>query len=93
MGGGVDRIAVPSRPFPHYFSLLALFDLSTRPARCGVDNSYLDEIVADNQGSRMFVCSDTDYCERRQSAGHRGTEGRVPHSDRIVDVTAFAAAA
>ena len=87
-------MAVPSRPLPHYFSLLALFDLSTRPARCaGADDSYLDEIATDDQASRMFVCSDTDCCESWQSAGHRGTEGRTPHSDRIVDVTAFAAAA
>jgi alpha-D-ribose 1-methylphosphonate 5-phosphate C-P lyase len=21
----------------------------------------------------MFVCSDTDYCETRQAAGHRGS--------------------
>jgi alpha-D-ribose 1-methylphosphonate 5-phosphate C-P lyase len=43
-------------------------------ALCGADDSYLDEIVTDDQGSRMFVCSDTDYCEGRQAAGHHGTE-------------------
>ena len=37
---------------------------STRPARCAApSDSYLDEIVIDDQGGRMFVCSDTDYCE------------------------------
>jgi alpha-D-ribose 1-methylphosphonate 5-phosphate C-P lyase len=27
----------------------------------------------------MFVCSDTDYCEGRQAAGHRGHESAAPH--------------
>ncbi len=39
----------------------------------------IDEIVTDDRGSRMFVCSDTDYCEGRQAAGHRGTESAAPH--------------
>ncbi len=29
---------------------------------CGVGHSYLDEVIIDDQGGRMFVCSDTDYC-------------------------------
>ena len=33
-------------------------------ALCGAEDAYLDEIVTDDAGSRMFVCSDTDYCER-----------------------------
>ncbi|MDR9393704.1 MAG: alpha-D-ribose 1-methylphosphonate 5-phosphate C-P-lyase PhnJ [Roseovarius sp.] len=39
---------------------------------CGADGSYLDELITDDAGTRMFVCSDTDYCEKRQAAGHRG---------------------
>ena len=34
---------------------------------CGDDASYLDEVVTDNQGGRMFVCSDTDHCESRRA--------------------------
>ena len=34
-------------------------------ALCGSGESYLDEVVTDNQGGRMFVCSDTDYCSGR----------------------------
>ncbi|MEL6291696.1 MAG: alpha-D-ribose 1-methylphosphonate 5-phosphate C-P-lyase PhnJ [Pseudomonadota bacterium] len=34
-------------------------------AICGATDSYLDEVVTDDKGGRMFVCSDTDYCERR----------------------------
>ncbi len=34
-------------------------------AICGSTDSFLDEIVTDDKGGRMFVCSDTDYCSRR----------------------------
>ncbi|MDR1241364.1 MAG: alpha-D-ribose 1-methylphosphonate 5-phosphate C-P-lyase PhnJ [Deltaproteobacteria bacterium] len=34
-------------------------------AICGATDSYLDEIITDDAGTRMFVCSDTDYCGRR----------------------------
>jgi alpha-D-ribose 1-methylphosphonate 5-phosphate C-P lyase len=37
-------------------------------AICGADDSFLDEVITDDQGGRMFVCSDTDYCRSRQSA-------------------------
>ncbi|MFG6106810.1 alpha-D-ribose 1-methylphosphonate 5-phosphate C-P-lyase PhnJ [Leptothoe sp. EHU-05/26/07-4] len=33
---------------------------------CGATDSYLDEVVIDDQGGRMWICSDTDYCEQRQ---------------------------
>ncbi|MEM9682144.1 MAG: alpha-D-ribose 1-methylphosphonate 5-phosphate C-P-lyase PhnJ [Pseudomonadota bacterium] len=39
---------------------------------CGSNSSYLDEIIIDDQGGRMFVCSDTDYCTSRQEQGFRG---------------------
>lgn len=35
-------------------------------ALCGSTESYLDEIVSDDKGGRIFICSDTDYCETRQ---------------------------
>ena len=35
-------------------------------ALCGAGDSYLDEVVTDDRGGRMFVCSDTDFCEGRQ---------------------------
>jgi alpha-D-ribose 1-methylphosphonate 5-phosphate C-P lyase len=34
-------------------------------AICGSTGSFLDEIITDDQGGRMFVCSDSDYCARR----------------------------
>jgi len=36
-------------------------------ALCGSRESYLDEVVTDDRGGRMFVCSDTDYCNTRQA--------------------------
>lgn len=39
-------------------------------ALCGDATSYLDEVVTDDHGGRMFVCSDTDHCAgRREHAG------------------------
>jgi alpha-D-ribose 1-methylphosphonate 5-phosphate C-P lyase len=43
-------------------------------ALCGADDSYLDEVVIDDKGGRMFVCSDTDHCETRRAEGHRGVQ-------------------
>jgi alpha-D-ribose 1-methylphosphonate 5-phosphate C-P lyase len=39
-------------------------------ALCGAHDSFLDEVVTDDRGGRMFVCSDSDYCNQRQAAGH-----------------------
>ena len=39
---------------------------------CGAEGVYLDEVILDNAGGRMFVCSDTDHCEKRRQAGHAG---------------------
>jgi len=33
---------------------------------CGSTESFLDEVIVDDKGGRMFVCSDTDYCGRRR---------------------------
>ncbi|MBW4089717.1 MAG: alpha-D-ribose 1-methylphosphonate 5-phosphate C-P-lyase PhnJ [Proteobacteria bacterium] len=41
-------------------------------ALCGSRQSYLDEVVTDNRGGRMFVCSDTDHCASRRAAGCEG---------------------
>jgi alpha-D-ribose 1-methylphosphonate 5-phosphate C-P lyase len=37
-------------------------------AICGAADSFLDEVITDDRGGRMFVCSDTDYCRSRQTA-------------------------
>jgi alpha-D-ribose 1-methylphosphonate 5-phosphate C-P lyase len=33
-------------------------------AMCGSKQSFLDEVIVDDAGKRIFVCSDTDFCER-----------------------------
>ena len=53
------------------------FDPSKAPHACGLcgaEDSYLDEVITDDEGGRMFVCSDTDYCECRRAAGHCGPQ-------------------
>ena len=35
-------------------------------ALCGASDSFLDEVIADDSGTRMHVCSDSDYCQSRQ---------------------------
>jgi alpha-D-ribose 1-methylphosphonate 5-phosphate C-P lyase len=42
---------------------------SSACALCGSRASFLDEVVTDDQGGRMFVCSDTDYCGGRRARG------------------------
>jgi alpha-D-ribose 1-methylphosphonate 5-phosphate C-P lyase len=41
-------------------------------ALCGTRESFLDEVLVDDRGGRMFVCSDSDYCagtrEKREAA-------------------------
>ncbi|ERS91839.1 MULTISPECIES: alpha-D-ribose 1-methylphosphonate 5-phosphate C-P-lyase PhnJ [Halomonas] len=34
-------------------------------AICGARDTFLDEVITDDRGGRMFVCSDTDYCQSR----------------------------
>jgi len=68
---------------PPYTSVKSLdfedhpFRIETWPQRCafcGSETSFLDEIITDDKGSRLFVCSDTDYCSRRREAGSTGTQ-------------------
>ena len=40
-------------------------------AFCGATDSFLDEVVVDDQGERLFICSDTDYCRSRQKRARK----------------------
>jgi len=51
-------------------------------ALCGAETSYLDEVIVDDAGGRMFVCSDTDFCEVRRAAGHTGAASGMPAEGR-----------
>ncbi|MBO0755922.1 MAG: alpha-D-ribose 1-methylphosphonate 5-phosphate C-P-lyase PhnJ, partial [Bradyrhizobiaceae bacterium] len=47
-------------------------------ALCGSTDGYLDEVIIDDRGGRMFVCSDTDHCESR-----RATSGECSTSELL----------
>lgn len=34
-------------------------------ALCGATDSFLDEVIVDDAGHRLFVCSDSDHCQER----------------------------
>ena len=38
---------------------------------CGSDHSFLDEVITDDEGGRVYVCSDTDYCHSRSEAAQQ----------------------
>jgi alpha-D-ribose 1-methylphosphonate 5-phosphate C-P lyase len=44
-------------------------------ALCGASDTYLDEVITDDAGGRMHVCSDTAHCRGRRRAGHIGEMG------------------
>jgi alpha-D-ribose 1-methylphosphonate 5-phosphate C-P lyase len=52
-------------------------------ALCGATESYLDEMIVDDVGSRLFVCSDSDYCEERRLVGHEGSQQAVTLRDAL----------
>jgi alpha-D-ribose 1-methylphosphonate 5-phosphate C-P lyase len=41
-------------------------------ALCGSTDSFLDEIITDDAGTRLHVCSDSDYCQGRQALQAEG---------------------
>jgi len=41
-------------------------------ALCGSKQSFLDEMIVDDNGKRLFICSDTDYCQERQQTRQKG---------------------
>lgn len=51
---------------------------------CGAGSSYLDEVIIDDAGGRMFVCSDTDFCRSRRDAGHVGRVGEAQFSTKKI---------
>jgi alpha-D-ribose 1-methylphosphonate 5-phosphate C-P lyase len=47
---------------------------------CGSRHSFLDEMIVDDTGKRMFVCSDSDYCQE-QVAKREAEAGKVRAAD------------
>ncbi|MFP5077781.1 alpha-D-ribose 1-methylphosphonate 5-phosphate C-P-lyase PhnJ [Rhizobium sp. YIM 134829] len=77
-GAGREKRIYALPPFTKVVSLdfedhpFAVQRFSHRCALCDADGVYLDEVVTDDRGGRMFVCSDTDHCETRRAEGHQG---------------------
>ncbi len=47
---------------------------ASRAACAAPRTSISTKSSLDDEGGRMFVCSDTDHCEERREAGHRGAD-------------------
>ena len=54
-------------------------------ALCGAADSFLDEMIVDDEGSRLFVCSDSDFCGERRDAGQVGVQQAVKLSDALAE--------
>ncbi|MGE0724144.1 MAG: alpha-D-ribose 1-methylphosphonate 5-phosphate C-P-lyase PhnJ [Alphaproteobacteria bacterium] len=53
------------------------FDVQTwdrRCALCDAGDTFLDEVIVDDRGKRIYVCSDSDHCGERRAAGHVGSD-------------------
>lgn len=46
-------------------------------ALCGSRTSFLDEMILDDAGRRLFVCSDSDFCGERRGQGNLGDQQPV----------------
>ena len=53
---------------------------------CGSDNSFLDELITDDQGGRVYVCSDTDYCRSRSNPSVLNTT-TTPNKTNVPEMT------
>jgi len=57
----VESLAFTDRPF-------AVQRWEAACALCGSRESFLDEVIVDDAGTRLHVCSDTDWCAHRRTA-------------------------
>lgn len=51
-------------------------------ALCGAADSYLDEVLTDDRGARIHVCSDSDYCQQRRA----DQAGQDTDMDTVMDL-------
>ena len=69
-GAGRENASMPCRRSPRWrartsTTIRSACSSGTNPARCAARATATDEVVLDDQGNRMFVCSDTDYCRQQ----------------------------
>jgi alpha-D-ribose 1-methylphosphonate 5-phosphate C-P lyase len=70
-GAGREKRLYAIPPYTHVKSL----DFEDHPfsiqqwdeacSLCGSEHSFLDEVIVDDEGKRMFVCSDSHFCQQR----------------------------
>jgi alpha-D-ribose 1-methylphosphonate 5-phosphate C-P lyase len=74
-GAGREKRIYAIPPFTEVVSLdfddhpFTVQEFGAPCALCGAEGVYLDEVVLDDKGGHMFVCSDTDFCEDRRAQG------------------------
>ncbi|MGH1541529.1 MAG: alpha-D-ribose 1-methylphosphonate 5-phosphate C-P-lyase PhnJ [Arenicella sp.] len=58
-------------------------------AICGAGNTFLDEVITSDQGGRMYVCSDTDFCRKNVAgtAEHYADKNDLHSSDHLTEKT------
>ncbi|MBN4664533.1 alpha-D-ribose 1-methylphosphonate 5-phosphate C-P-lyase PhnJ [Pandoraea nosoerga] len=77
-GAGRERRLYAIPPYTPVESLdfddhpFAIQKWETHCALCGATDSFLDEVITDDAGTRMYVCSDSDYCGGRADAPGAG---------------------
>ncbi len=77
-GAGREKRIYAVPPYTAVHSLdfedhpFAIQQWDERCGLCGAGDSYLDEVIIDDRGGKLFCCSDTDYCARRRASGHVG---------------------
>jgi alpha-D-ribose 1-methylphosphonate 5-phosphate C-P lyase len=77
-GAGREKRIYALPPFTNVVSLdfedhpFRVQRFESRCALCDGKDVYMDEVITDDRGGRMFVCSDTDHCETRRSEGYQG---------------------
>ncbi|MCW5770636.1 MAG: alpha-D-ribose 1-methylphosphonate 5-phosphate C-P-lyase PhnJ [Rhodospirillaceae bacterium] len=73
-GAGRERRIYALPPYTDVVSLdfedhpFTIQHWNQRCALCGSTESFLDEIIVDDEGGRRFVCSDTDHCAQQGGA-------------------------
>ena len=73
-GAGREKRIYAVPPYTHVESLgfddhpFEIQRWEARCALCGAANTFLDEVITDDAGGRMHVCSDSDYCQEQQAA-------------------------
>ncbi len=56
-------------------------------ALCAATDTFLDEVITDDRGSRMHVCSDSDFCQTRRQDSQPNSDVRTRAERKAIDAT------